>query len=110
MNHVPDSVLAAIDGFGEQLLLGDASGMSGTLRTDLQIEISPPEGSSAICRYRTVHTQSPPTLRDRGSFVTTIVDAVDSRLRQWGIDPPPAYHYVDTVTDTHQYEGVLQLP
>lgn len=110
MNHVPDAVVTAIDGFGEQLLLGDASGVSGTLRDDLQIEISPPDGSSAICRYKTVHTHSPPTLRDRGSFVTTIVDAVDSRLQQWGIDPPPAYRYVDTVNDTHQYEGTLQLP
>ena len=110
MNHVPDSVVTAIDTFGEQLLLGDASAVSGTLRNDLQIEISPPDGSTAVCRYKTVHTQSPPTLRDRGSFVTTIVDAVDSRLQQWGIDPPPAYRYVDTVNDTHQYEGTLQLP
>jgi len=110
MNHIPDAVLGAIDEFGERLLLGNPDRMSGTLRTDLWVEIVPDDESTATCRYGTVHTQSPPTIRDRGSFMTTIIDGIDQRLRAWGIDPPAAYTYVDTVGDTHHYEGTLQLP
>lgn len=110
MNHVPDSVVTAIDTFGSQLLYGDADAISGKLRSDLQLAITPIDESTARCRYLTVHTQSPPTLRERGSYITTLVDAVDTKLHQWGIDPPPAYRYVDTVDGTHHYEGTLQLP
>ena len=91
MNHVPDEVLGAVDEFGESLLLGN------------------PE-STATCRYRAVHTQSPPAIRDRGSFMTTIIDGIDERLEQWGIEPPAAYTYAATVDGTHHYEGTLQLP
>ena len=110
MNHIPDAVLGAIDEFGKRLLLGTPGPMSGTLRTDLRIEIVPETASTATCRYATVHTQSPPTIRDRGSFVTTIIDGIDERLREWGIEPPAAYTYVETVEDTHHYEGTVQLP
>lgn len=110
MNHIPDEVLEAIDEFGESLLLGTPKGMTGKLRTDLRIEIVPDSESTATCRYTTVHTQFPPALRDRGSFMTTIIDGIDQRLHQWGIEPAVAYTYVETVDDTHQYEGTLQLP
>ncbi len=110
MNHVPDEVLGAIDEFGERLLLGTPKPMRGKLRTDLWVEIIPHTDSMATCRYETVHTQSPPTLRDRGSFMTTIVDGIDERLQQWGIEPASAYTYVDTVERTHHYEGTVQLP
>lgn len=110
MNHIPDSVLESIDAFGEGLLLGDPNHASGTLRTDLWIEVIPADESTAVCRYRTVHTQSPPAIRDRGPFMTTIIDGIDERLRQWGIEPPVAYTYVDTVDGTHRYEGCLELP
>ncbi|WP_253738667.1 hypothetical protein [Halohasta salina] len=110
MNHVPDEVLDAIDEFGECLLLGEPQRVHGKLRTDLRVEIVPNDESTAICRYTTVHTQSPPAIRDRGSFMTTIIDGVDERLKQWGIEPPTAYTYAATVEDTHHYEGTVQLP
>jgi len=110
MNHVPDEVLGAIDKFGESLLLGNPEPISGKLRTDLRIEIVPDTDSTATCRYRAVHTQSPPAIRDRGSFMTTVIDGVDEQLEQWGIDPPTAYTYAATVNGTHHYEGTLQWP
>jgi len=110
MNHIPDAVLTSIDEFGEQLLVGEPITVRGKLRTDLRIEITPTSETTATCRYETTHTQSPPTLRDRGSFVTTIIDGIDTRLGTWGITPPTAYTYTTTVDGTHQYEGTLQLP
>lgn len=110
MNFIPDAVLRAVDEFGEGLLVGTPDAICGELRTDLHIEIVPATDSTAICRYKLVHTRSPPTLRDRGSFTTTIIDGIDERLGQWGIEPPTAYTYVATVDGTHQYEGTLQLP
>jgi|AntDeeMinimDraft_5_1070356.scaffolds.fasta_scaffold00736_8 hypothetical protein len=110
MNHIPDEVLGAVDEFGGDLLLGGVEPISEKLKSDLWVEIIPDTESTAVCRYKTVHTQSPPTIRDRGSFMTTIIDGVDTRLRQWGIEPPAAYTYVGTVDDTHHYEGTLQLP
>lgn len=110
MNHVPDEVLESIDEFGNGLLFGDVNPVRGKLRTDLWITITPETDSTAVCRYETVHTQSPPTIRDRGSFMTTIIDGVDARLRKWGIEPPVAYEHVETSDDTHHYEGTLRLP
>jgi len=110
MNHIPDAVLEAVDEFGGSLLLGTPREMSGKLRTDLWIEIIVDSESTAICRYKTVHTQSPPVLRDRGSFITTIIDGIDERLQEWGIEPPRAYTYATTVDETHHYDGTLQPP
>lgn len=50
------------------------------------------------------------TLRDRGSFVTTIVDGLDGRRREWGFEPPAAYEYVATVDWSHRYEGRIDVP
>ena len=110
MNHIPDTVLTSIDEFGEQLLVGEPITVRGTLRADLRLEITPTDDTAASCRYETTHTRSPPTLRDRGSFVTTIIDGIDTRLESWGITPPTAYTYTTTVSETHRYEGTLQLP
>lgn len=111
MNHVPDDVLDAIDTFGEQLLVGTPPRVGGRLRQDLRMTITPDgDGETALVRYETEHTQTPPVLRDRGSYVTTIVDGVDGRLRSWGIEPPAAYEYTETVEDTHRYEGRVGLP
>jgi len=105
--YTPDAVLEAIDEFGDSLLVGTPGEMSGKSRTDLRIEIIPDSESTAICRYKTVHTQSPPVLRDRGSFMTTIIDGIDDQLQEWGIEPSGAY--TAAVDETHHYEGTLQL-
>lgn len=111
VNHVPDDVLESLDDFGEGLLTGSPPPVRGRLRSDLRVRVRPTgDGGTAVCRYETEHTQAPPTLRDRGSYVTTIVDGVDDRLRAWGIDPPEAYEYVETVDGSHRYEGTLRLP
>ena len=111
MNHVPDDVLDAVDTFGEQLLTGAPPRVGGRLRQDLRMMIVPDaDDRTAMLRYETEHTQAPPTLRSRGSFVTTIVDSVDDRLRSWGVEPPDAYEYTKTVEGIHRYEGELRLP
>jgi hypothetical protein len=110
MNHVPDDTLDAIDTFGNQLLVGTPDRVEERLRGDLSVTIVPGDGETARIRYETAHTQAPPVLRDRGSFVTTIVDGIDSRLRAWGIEPPDTYEYTDTVGTVHRYEGRLRLP
>jgi hypothetical protein len=136
MNHVPDAAVEAIDTFGKSRLFGNPEQVNEQLRDDLSIKIRQTRGSSTqmdnasidasedncnkhaksaqssttyiiYCRYETVHTHAPPTLRDRGSFVTTIVDAIDSRLRSWGIDPPTAYTYSNTIDGVHWYDGRL---
>lgn len=110
MNHVPDETLAAIDAFGEGFLHDSPEAFSTRLRRDLRLRVTPTGEGTAVCRYQTTHTQTPPTIRDRGSFVTTIVDGVDDRFRSWGIDPPAAYEYDETVDGVHYYVGMLQLP
>jgi hypothetical protein len=111
MNHVPDDVLDAVDTFGERLLVGAPPRVGGRLRQDLRMQIVPDgDGETALLRYETEHTKTPPVLRDRGSFVATIIDSVDERLRSWGVEPPDAYEYTETVEETHRYEGRLGLP
>ena len=128
MNHVPDDALEAIDAFGEGLLRGSPPPVRERLRSDLRLRIDPiaGEGSGsgsesgddsegraravARCRFETEHTRAPPRLRDRGSFVCTVVDNVESRLGVWGLDPPPTYEYAGTVEGWHRYEGRLERP
>ena len=111
MNHVPDDALDAIDAFGEGLLRSEPPPVRERLRSDLRLRVvAADDGTTAVCRFETEHTAAPPTLRDRGSFIRTIVDGVDARFEVWGIDPPEAYRYVDTVEGTHRYEGTLTLP
>ena len=114
MNHVPDDALEAIDAFGEGLLRGDPPPVSQRLRSDLRLRIEPLAAEAAgdravaICRFETEHTQRPPRLRDRGSYIKTIVDNVERRLEPWGIEPPEAYEYAGTVDGRHRYEGTLE--
>ena len=137
MNHVPDAAVDAIDEFGKSRLFGNPKQVNEQLRDDLSIRIrliknmSTPMDNMSVdmneesrhkqthwsqksndysvhCRYETVHTHAPQTLRDRGSFMTTIVDAIDSRLQSWGIDSPEAYTHTHTVDGTHWYEGQLE--
>jgi len=109
-NHVPDEVTERVDAFGEGLLYGEPPDVVGELRSDLRVRIRTVGDGTATCVYLTEHTRAPATLRERGSFVTTVVDAVDDRLRTWGVEPPAAYRYVDTEDGTHRYEGELRLP
>ena len=62
----------------------------------------------ATCRFETEHTHRPPRLRDRGSYIKTIVDNVERRLEPWGVDPPEAYEYAATTDGWHRYEGTLE--
>ena len=110
MNHVPDDALAALDAFGEGHLRGDPPVVRERLRSDLRLRIHRVSEGTAHCRFETEHTRSPPTLRDRGSFLATYADGVDDRLRAWGIEPPDAYEYVETVDGWHRYAGTLRLP
>ena len=110
MNHVPDEALAAIDAFGEDMLGGEPPPVRERLRSDLRLRVLVDDGeATATCRFETEHTTTPETLRGRGSFVTTIVDGIDARFEAWGIEPPGAYRYADTVDGTHRYEGTLRL-
>jgi hypothetical protein len=110
VNHVPDAALDAIDDFGEGLLTGTPSAFAVRLRSDLRLRVRPRDDGTTRCRYETAHTRAPPTLRDRGSFVTTVVDGIDDRFREWGIEPPESYAYVETVDGRHHYEGALRVP
>lgn len=111
VNHVPDDAITAIDAFGEGILRGDAPTVRERLRSDLRLRVElAGDDRTARCRFETEHGRAPPTLRERGSFLTTYVDGVDERLGEWGIDPPDEYTYVETVDGTHRYEGTLRLP
>lgn len=110
MNHVPDAALDAIDDFGEGLLTGTPSAFAVRLRSDLRLRVRPRDDGTTRCRYETAHTRAPPTLRGRGSFVTTVVDGIDDRFREWGVEPPESYAYVETVDGRHHYEGALRVP
>lgn len=111
-NHVPDEALAALDAFGRGHLEGSPPPVRERLRSDLRLAIDPPAtpGDDAVCRFLTAHTRRPATLRGRGSYVRTIVDGVDDRLRAWGVEPPAAYEYADTENGVHEYAGRLRLP
>lgn len=110
MNHVPDDTLAAIDAFGEGWLRGDPPAVTERLRSDLRLRIRPIGDGVARCRFEIDGGRAPPTLRERGSFVETIVDGVDERLTAWGVDPPPAYEHVESVGGSHRYAGRVRFP
>ena len=114
MNHVPDAALAAIDGLGRSLLTDEPTVVDERLRSDLRIRIecdraALTEGQATVT-FRLRHGSPAQTLRGHGSFVETIVDGVDSRLRAWGVDPPPSYTHRNTDDGWQVYVGRATLP
>jgi hypothetical protein len=114
VNHVPDAALAAIDGLGRSLLTDEPTVVDERLRSDLRIRIecyraALTEGQATVT-FRLRHGSPARTLRGHGSFVETIVDGVESRLRAWGVDPPPSYTYRDTDDGWQVYVGRATLP
>lgn len=109
MNHVPDVALAEIDAFAEGWLRDDPPRAHAKLRDDLRFVLWADEGGIRL-RFETAHTRRTATLRDRGSFVTTIVEGIESRLREWGFEPPTAYEYVGPADGRHRYEGPISPP
>ena len=106
MNHIPDSVLSAIDQFGADLLTRDTEPLNQQLRNDLRVRISlNSSAGQARIEYSISHTQSHAHLRAYGSYVETIVDAIEKRLQSWGIDPPLQYEFVESHTNIQTYSG-----
>ncbi len=97
MNHVPDGVLSAIDDLGEGLLVGDARPVAASLRSDLRLRIpvddAAVQAGHAPVEFHLQHAQGHDELRAHGSFVATVVDGVESRLREWGVEPPERYEH-----------------
>lgn len=114
MNHVPDDVLAAIDDLGRATLIEDPTTLEERLRSDLRIRIdcdrAALDAGTVPVTFRLERGAPAPTLRAHGSFVTTIVDGVDSRLRGWGIEPPAEYTHRNTDSAWQVYAGAAALP
>jgi hypothetical protein len=117
MNHVPDEALAALDALGEGLLVGAARPVDVALRTDLRLVV--PVDDAAVAdghapvEFHLEHARRESHLRAHGSFVATVVDGVETRLREWGVDPPERYaHDRDRSRDGDSwrvYAGTLRL-
>lgn len=95
MNHVPDDALVALETLGEGLLVGEARPVDARLRSDFRLRI-PITDEDLAAGHTTVefhleHTRRHDHLREHGEFVGTIVDGVETRLREWGVDPPGRY-------------------
>lgn len=114
MNHVPDAALAAIDDLGEGLLVGEARPVETRLRSDLRLSV--PVDDSALAAgtvavaFRIEHGRREDRLGGYGPFVDTVVDGVERRLREWGVQPPAEYPYRDTADGWHRYAGEARLP
>jgi hypothetical protein len=95
MNHVPDTAVAAIDALGEGLLVGEPRPVNVALREDLRLVIPVDDAAldagHAPVEFHLAHTEDRERLRAHGSFVATVADGVETRLRGWGIDPPGRY-------------------
>lgn len=114
VNHVPDEALAAIDRFGEGLLVDTANPVRERLRSDLRMVIpcttEDIDAGRTTARFRLAHSRTEPTLRGYGSFVETIVDGIDNRFLSWGIEPPDAYEFSGGQDGRYVYQGRLRLP
>lgn len=113
VNHVPDAVLAALDNLGRAALANEPTTVEQRLRSDFRVGISCDRAAldtgTVPVTFRLEHGTTAPTLRDHGSFVGTIVDGVDSRLRAWGIEPPDAYTHRGTDGGWQVYAGRATL-
>lgn len=114
VNHVPDEALAALDELGEGLLLGEPTVVAERLRSDLRLRVecdrAALEDGTVPVIFRLEHTTATDTLAGHGSFVGTIVDGVETRLRKWGVDPPETYPHHATEDGWQVYRGVAHLP
>lgn len=113
MNHVPDEAVTAIENFGEGLLFDDPRPVRERLRSDLRLRI--PCDAAAVAagettvEFRIEHTRTEPTLRAYGSFVETVVDGVETVLREWGVTLPEQYEYTKSADGEHRYTGTIIL-
>lgn len=114
MNHVPDDVLAAVDGLGRALLTDDPAALDRRLRNDFRVRIdcdrAALDAGTVDVAFRLERGDPEPTLRGHGPFVTTIVDSVDDRLRAWGIEPPATYSFREADGGWQVYAGRAGLP
>lgn len=113
MNHVPNEVLAALDDLGYGLLVGRPRTVDEGLRGDFRLQITCDHAAiddgTARIEFRLQHTVALARLREHGSYVCTIVDNVESRLRAWGLEPPPAYDHRTTEEGWQVYAERLTL-
>lgn len=113
-NHVPDAALDAIDGLGRSLLEAEPTVVDERLRSDFRVRIdcdrAALDAGEAAVTFRLEHGSPSRTLRGHGSFVETVVDGVDARLRGWGVDPPDAYAHQETDDGWQVYAGAATLP
>lgn len=113
MNHVPNEVLAAIDRLGRGLLVDDPTVLRERLRSDFRLRIdcdrTALDDRTATIAFRLEHTSARDVLRDHGSYVCTIVDNVETRLQEWGMDPPLEYAHRATEDGWQVYAGTLGL-
>jgi hypothetical protein len=112
-NHVPNEALDALDRFGDGLLTGAPPSVGERLRSDLRLRI---DGGAAVTETGTTrvafhfdHARREGSLRDYGSFVCTIVDGVDDRLREWGVEPPATYEFVGVEAGWLVFAGTAQV-
>jgi hypothetical protein len=113
VNHVPDDVAAAVDDLGQSLLVDEPAAVRGRLRADFCVRIDADRAALdtgvATITFRLKHTTAADELRDHGSYVCTIVDNLEARLREWGIDPPSAYTHRATEDGWQVYDGTLEI-
>lgn len=113
MNHVPNDVLAAIDDLCRGLLVDEPTILRERLRSDFRLCIDCDRAAlndgAATITFRLEHTSAAAELRDHSSYACTIADNVESRLREWGIDPPSAYTHRATEDGWQVYDGALSL-
>lgn len=113
MNHVPNDVLAAIDELGQGVLVDEPTALDKRLRSDFRVRINCDQAAldagAATIMFRLERTSSVVQLRNHGSFVCTIVDNVESSLREWGLDPPAEYTHRETEDGWQVYDGTLRF-
>lgn len=113
MNHVPDDALAALDALGRGALEDEPRPVRARLRSDLRLRVPCDDdalraGATRI-EFRVDHTRREDRLRGYGSYVETIVDGVEQRLRAWGFTPPDTYEYREGEDGWYRYAGELEL-
>lgn len=112
MNHIPNEVLDALERFGKGVLTGEPPVVHERLRSDLRLRIDGDdvlESGTARVAFHLDHGRREETLRGYGSFVQTIVDGVDERLREWGVEPPDAYRFEEARAGRLVFAGNARL-